>query len=414
MNTPKNKKIIIAVVIAVVLVSFIGFAIWNVIRAQNSSGIPKNAIPVDTELSHLETIVSKVSVKGAVELVDIETVFPQTSATVKKVYVKNGDEVTVGQSLLDYDDKTLDALKDQLADAELALKSAKLNLSAAQVSTRESDRLRLENARANYDNLKALFDAGAVSKQELDAAYETMIRAEDQMTNASSQRSVLQVTVEQTESKISQIQKEIDRYVESEVSPVDGTVIAVYVKEGDVSLQGRQLFDIADVSADNLTIKANVPENEARNLALGQDVEIRCNAIGQAVFHGNVSKISPVAEKKLIGNAQETALAVEFSFEEAPLKSGYSIDATIITRIIENAVVVPLVSVTNESDGNNYVYIMRSDYSVEKRLIDLGEYSGIFVEAGNVTEGEKVILNPSAQIKDGVFVKPIVFQNAES
>ena len=414
MNTPKNKKIIIAVVIAVVLVSFIGFAIWNVIRAQNSSGIPKNAIPVDTELSHLETIVSKVSVKGAVELVDIETVFPQTSATVKKVYVKNGDEVTVGQSLLDYDDKTLDALKDQLADAELALKSAKLNLNAAQVSTRESDRLRLENARANYDNLKTLFDAGAVSKQELDAAYETMIRAEDQMTNASSQRSVLQVTVEQTESKISQIQKEIDRYVESEVSPVDGTVIAVYVKEGDVSLQGRQLFDIADVSADNLTIKANVPENEARNLALGQDVEIRCNAIGQAVFHGNVSKISPVAEKKLIGNAQETALAVEFSFEEAPLKSGYSIDATIITRIIENAVVVPLVSVTNESDGNNYVYIMRSDYSVEKRLIDLGEYSGIFVEAGNVTEGERVILNPSAQIKDGVFVKPIVFQNAES
>ena len=414
MNTAKNKKIIIALVIAVVLVSFIGFAIWNVLRAQNSSGIPKNAIPVDTELSHLETIISKVSVKGVVELIDTETVFPQTSATVKKVYVKNGDEVVAGQRLLDYDEKALDALKDQLTDAELALKSARLNLSTAQASTKESDRLRLENARVNYDNLKTLFEAGAVSKQELDAAYETMIRAEDQMTSASGQRSVLQVTVEQTESKVNQLRKEVDRYSESEIAPIDGTVIAVYVKEGDVSLQGRQLFDIADVSTDNLTIKANVPENDARNLALGQDVEIRCNAIGQEVFHGSVSQISSIAEKKLIGNTQETALAVEFKFEEAPLRSGYTIDATIVTRIIENAVVVPLVSVTNESDGNNYVYIMRDDYSVERRLIDLGEYSGIFVEAGNVSEGELVVLNPSAQIKDGVFVKPIVFQQSES
>ena len=410
----KKKKILIALSITVILVSFIGFAVWNIQQTQ-TTGAPKNAIPVDTEAAHLETIVCKVKTKGTVELIDLTTVFPQTSATIKKIYVKEGDEVTVGSPLLDYDEKSLDALKDQLTDAELALKSARLNLESAQRSSSASNRLRLENARQNYNNLKALFEAGAASKRELDAAYEEMIRAQDQTGSIADQRRTLQVEIERAEARIDRLQKEIDDYITSETAALNGTVIAVYAKEGDTCMPGPggRLFDIADVSAGNLTIKANVPENNARNLALGQDVEIQCSALGQMVYKGKVSKISAVAGKKLIGNTQETALAVEFQFEEAPLKAGFTIDATIITKIVENAVVVPLVSVVNETDGQNYIYIVRDDYSAERRMVELGEYSGIYVEAGNVKEGERIILNPSSRIQEGVFVKPINFNKSE-
>jgi RND family efflux transporter MFP subunit len=410
----KRKKILIAAVIVVLLGSYICFAIWNISHSQANTGIPKNAIPVETESSHIETIVCKVSVKGTVELIDVETVFPRTSAIVDLVYVKEGAEVAAGQPLLDYDGKALDNLKEQLASAKLSLKSAQLSLNAARTASAESDNLRLENARTGYNSAKTLYEAGGISKQELEAAYESMIRAEDQIKNAHNQIGLLEVGVEQNELMIRQIQKEIDSYALSEAAPVSGTIIASYVKKGDTTMGGRQLFEIADVSMNNLTIIANVAENDARNLALQQNVEIICHALGQTVYQGIVRKISPVASIKQIGNSLETALTVEISCNDAPLKAGYTVDATIITKIVENAVVVPLMSTVRESDGKNYVYIMRDDYSVEKRMVELGEYAGIYVEVSNMAEGEKTILNASAQIKEGVFVKPVVFYAPES
>ena len=410
----KQKKIIIAAVIVILLGAYIGFAIFNVSRSQVDSGIPKDALPVEIESAHVETIVGKIGVKGKVELIEVETVFPQTSAAVKEVYVKEGDQVIQGQLLLEYDGKALEKLEDQLAEAQLALKSAKLNLAAAQTASLEADNRRLENARSSYDNAQTLFTAGAISQQELDTAHDAVISAEeliaDKKKSNLSQISILQVSIEQSEMRISLLQKEIESFSPTETSPISGTVIASYIKKGDVAAQGRPLFDLADISLSNLTIIANVPENDARNLALAQEVEIRCNAIGQTVFMGKISKISPTASVKQIGNSQETALTLEISCHDAPLKAGYTVDATIITKTIENAVVVPLMSTIRETDGNNYVYIMRDDYSVEKRLIELGEYAGIYVEAGNIAEGERTVLNPPAQIKDGAFVKPVVIR----
>ena len=404
-----RKKIIIAVVIVVLIGAYICFAVWNISRSQVDTGIPKNAVPVEIEGVHIETIVCKVSVKGVVELIDSEAVFPKTSATVKTVYVKEGDEVKAGQLLVDYDSKAVDDLHNQLAEAKLSLKAATLNLAAAQTSSSGADNRRLENASIGFDNAQTLYDAGVISKQELDAAYDAKVSAQEQINNTRGQISILQVTIEQNQFRIGQIQKEIDSFSPSESAPVDGTVIASYVRKGDLVTPGRQLFGIADVSVNNLTIKAVVPENDARNLAVDQDVEIRCNAIGQTVYNGKITKISPVASIKQIGNSQETALTLEIYCGEAPLKAGYTIDATIITKIIENAVVVPLMSTVREPDGKNYVYIMQDDYSVEKRMVELGEYAGIYVEASNIAEGEQTILTPSAQIKEDVFVKPVVF-----
>jgi RND family efflux transporter MFP subunit len=407
----KKKKIIVFVVIGVLLIAYIGFAVSNVSRNQNESGIPKNALPVEIESAHLQTIVSKVGVKGTVELVEVETVFGQATATVQEVYVKEGEEVKAGQTLVDYDAKAVDKLHDQLAEARLAVKSARLSLNAALTTTQESDRLRFESAKTDYDNAQKLYDAGAIAKKELDPSYEALTRAEDAQKSTQNQIALLQVTVEQSELRISLIQKELANFVPSETAPQDGTVIAAYVKKGDMATEGRPLFDIADISPQNLVIKANVPEGDARNLALGQEVEIRADALGQTVYKGEIAKISPLASLKQIGNSMETAITLDISFKEAPLKSGYTVDATIITKTVADAVVVPLMSTLRELDGSNYVYIMHDDYSVEKRLVELGEYAGIYVEAGNVSVGEKLIVNPSAQIQEGVFVKPMIIRN---
>ena len=409
-----RKKIIIGAVVVALLIAYIGFAIFNVSRTQANSGVPRNALPVETEKAHRETIVCKVGAKGTVELVEVETVFAQVSAAVDQVYVKADDEVVSGQVLADYDKKALERLNDQLSEATLALQSARLSLQAARLATSDADKLRIENAQNEYDNAKILYEAGAIAKKEVDTAFEALQRAEiqieEQNKNMQNQISLLQVSVAQSELRISQLNKEIASFSPAEFAMQGGTVIASFVKKGDVVPTGMRLFEIADISLNNLVIKVNVPENEARNLGIGQEVEIRVNAIGQEVFAGHVSKISPLASIKQVGNSMETVLTLEIICEDAPLKAGYTVDATIITKTVADTVVVPLMSTLRENDGHNYIFIMRDDFSVEKRQIELGEYSGIYVQATNVAEDEITILNPSAQLQEeDIFVNPVHF-----
>jgi multidrug efflux pump subunit AcrA (membrane-fusion protein) len=319
-----------------------------------------------------------------------------------------------GQGLADYDKKALERLNDQLSEATLALQSARLSLQAARLATSDADKLRIENAQNEYDNAKILYEAGAIAKKEVDTAFEALQRAEiqieEQNKNMQNQISLLQVSVAQSELRISQLNKEIASFSPTEIAMQGGTLIATFVKKGDVVPTGMRLFEIADVSLNNLVIKVNVPENEARNLGIGQEVEIRVNAIGQEVFAGHVSKISPLASIKQVGNSMETVLTLEIICEDAPLKAGYTVDATIITKTVADTVVVPLMSTLRENDGHNYIFIMRDDFSVEKRQIELGEYSGIYVQATNVAEDEITILNPSAQLQEeDIFVNPVHF-----
>ncbi|MDR1440543.1 MAG: efflux RND transporter periplasmic adaptor subunit [Clostridiales bacterium] len=484
------RKAIVAIAVVAAIGGFIGFAAWNAQRGQAGQGAPRDAIPAELERAHTETIVSKITAKGAVELVDTVSVYSRTQAVIDKVHVKAGDEVKKGQRLLDYSDKALKTLRDQLADARLALRSAQISLAGAQIPPSEGEIMQAENAVRSADkavadmrrqagqadlgveqaglaleqlerarasaqedcaDMQALYDAGASTRRELDAALDGLSGAENQLAvartqldsalaqlesaragilaaeesaalaraqrddvanrlsdpKALNQIEALGVGVEQAEARVAQIQAQIDAYELHEEAPSDGAVLAVYAKEGDVGAQGRQLFDIADVSAGNLAVKVNVPESDARGLAVGQDAEIRGDAIGQTPYPGKVSRISPTAGKMQVGAAMETAVAVELSCEGAPLKAGYTVDATIITKTTEGAVLVPLMATMSGDGGEYFVFVARDDYSVEKRPVQLGEYSGIHVEARGVADGENVVISPSDRIAEGAFVRPV-------
>ncbi|MDR0571105.1 MAG: efflux RND transporter periplasmic adaptor subunit [Clostridiales Family XIII bacterium] len=407
---PKRKKAAIVAGAVLLCVLLAGAAAWNLAR-HPGGGAPRNALPVEIEAAHVETLVCKATVKGAVELSDVATIFPRGTSRVKAVHVEAGDAVRAGQRLLDYDSDALDELKNGLEDARLALRSAESSLAAARRPASDAEKIRLGAARAEYARMKVLYDeGGAVSKKDVDAAYDAMMQAESQVASkqdaATDQKDSAQVAVEQARANVARLEDEIAKCDQYETAPRDGTVISVSVKSGDVSSPGRPLLEIADVSAANLIIKANVPENDARDLAIGQTAEIRCDAISNDTFFGTVSKISPIAEKKQVGDAIETALTVEIACDEPGLKSGYSVDAAITTRVIEDAVVIPLMAAMSGADGKNYVFVMRDDYSVEKREAKLGEYSGIYVEAANVAAGERIVLSPPSTLAEGSFVRP--------
>ncbi|MCL1845212.1 MAG: efflux RND transporter periplasmic adaptor subunit [Defluviitaleaceae bacterium] len=215
-----KKKIAIISGIAVLVVGFIVFNIVTLGGNEDTDGLPRGATPVHWSYPRTDTIVSRVSARGSVELRERTTVFPTTQAQIFEVHVSVGDEVSEGDLLITYDAEILDTLADQLAEARLALRSAELGLAATRIGPAEAEILLAENqieqaragitsiesqlgqldlqiaqladnietARDTLADMQHLYDNGVIARVERDSASEAVRRLEDQFSVLMMQR----------------------------------------------------------------------------------------------------------------------------------------------------------------------------------------------------------------------------------
>ena len=360
----------------------------------------------------------------------------------------------------------LSEAKINLNNAKISLESAKLPATSSELSQIEAQMLQadknvsdlkaqvkqyditieqlnrdIDNAKTQYNNNELLYENGGVSKNDLDNSSEALKKLEDQMNTIKTQRQTalesintaqknqelikiqydalknkqsdlkvknqveqLQLQVDQINLKIKDINKKIREFELKEIAPVSGKIISVNAVEGDMATESKYIFEIADTSLANLIVKINVPENNTENIKLGQSVELQSEN-SKLISMGKITKIYPAAEKKQVSTSQETVLVIEVQITDAKsdFKKGYSIDSNIITSKHENVLVIPLVATVTEDD-KDYVYTIDKNSVVHKKSIQIKSYSDMYVEIEGLDEGEKVILNPVAQIKDGIKV----------
>ena len=473
----QKKKFIIVLAVVIIAGGFIAFNMFNANRLEAADGIARNAPPVHWAYPSVQTIVSEVSARGAVELRDRTIVFPETQAQIIEVHVSVGDVVRVGDLLVTYDDSILDTLHDQLAEANLALRSAELGLAAARIAPTASELLAAENqieqARANIANIEAqieqidlqisqlqdniqtarntqsdvqtLFNNGVATRIELDNAADAVRRLEDQLAITQSQRDatalglplareserlavsqhntvrtrnaqpqavnqaqIQQVSIERAQLQIAMIERNIAEFEQQERAAVDGTILNVFVEEGEFSATGRPLMEIADISSQNLVIVVHVPENDAGGIAMGQEVEISGGALGNHTYDGYIELIHPLAAPRQIGNTVETVVTVEIAARGTSLlRAGYTVDADIVTSVNEDTLVVPLMATRSAGGGQNYLLVVGDDNILERRDITLGEFSDMYIEAIGVNGSDRIVTNPTAALHPGMQVRPL-------
>ena len=473
----KLKKGIIALVLVVIVGGFVAYNVYSASTVDSEGGFARNALPVQWTYPEIQTIVSQVSARGTVELVDRHLIFPENQARIVNVHVSVGDVVQVGDLLITYDDSVLDGLYDSLAQAQLALRQAELGLAATRIAPSATELLaaqnQIEQSRTNIANIEAqlaqidlqisqleenilsaqntqaniqsLFDNGVATRVELDNATDAVRRLEDQLAITSSQRdatalglplareserlavsqhsairdrnaqpgavnqaAIQQVSIEQAQLNISQIQRNIDEFEKEERATVAGTVLSVLVNEGEFSALGRPLMEIADISSDNQVIVVHVPENDAGNLQVGQEVEISGGALGNRTYTGRISLIHPIAAPRQMGNTVETVLTVEIVPERGTrLTAGITVDADIVTNVNEDTLVVPLMATLSAGGGVNFVFVIGEDSTLQRSDIVLGEFSNMYIEAIGILEDDMVVSAPTHMMYEGMQVRPL-------
>lgn len=179
--------------------------------------------------------------------------------------------------------------------------------------------------------------------------------------------------------------------------PMSGVIGRVYVDIG-TSVTAQTPFALL-VNMDTVKINLEIPEKYLPQLALGQNAEVSTDAYPNELFHGKVTKISPVI------TLQTRAAPIEITIEnpEHKLRSGMFAKVRLILEKLEN---VPLILkeavIGREPDQYAYVIV---DNKAHLQNIKLGIRQGSYYEVKEgLKEGDRVVIMGQQRLYEGAAV----------
>lgn len=437
---------------------FIGIGVTALIVVLIVVGIVKNTGAVGTgplysvEASEIKKgdISSYISASGTVTEIDKSEIYIDTPVKATKVYVKQNDVVKKGQKLVEFD---LDDLNSQLEQAKLTKRTQELTLkkfkladttqnTASAVNSQKVAENDVISAQRNCETIskklnetKVLYEIGSASKSELDQAENAFKDAEVALKNAKirleSQKALVadtsknnnqsisskeidvqsqQIAIENSILTIKNLDSKIKKCKDAMFCTMNGVVSQVNVSEGSFTISGQPAFVVIDPN--KLEVKLNINEYNAKQIEVGQKVDITGDSITETdKITGKVTSVSPVASKSTTGaGSTETVIQVKVGIDNitSSIKPGITVNCDIKTVNITNVLTVELDMLSQDKDGNNFVYVLSKDKkTMNKKSVALGSTSDMTAEvkSGELKEGDFVVMDPKPTFKDGARVK---------
>ena len=170
---------------------------------------------------------------------------------------------------------------------------------------------------------------------------------------------VAQAQVQQAQ--LSQLQAENNLHSAQLAATFDGVVSRLNIKADQEAPVGLPAAVITDLSQFRMTVL--VDEIDVRQLAVGQPVRIRVDALPDTEITGIVASISPTAQD--VGGVIAYEVTVIPEPVDAPLRAGMSATAIITTAEVNDVVLLPNRFIQRDRDsGRAFVYRMLNDEPV--------------------------------------------------
>ncbi|PKQ03764.1 MAG: efflux transporter periplasmic adaptor subunit [Alphaproteobacteria bacterium HGW-Alphaproteobacteria-11] len=179
-------------------------------------------------------------------------------------------------------------------------------------------------------------------------------------------------------------------------APIAGTVLRSenQLKIGDMAQPGQVLFLVGDAAA--LQIDAEVDEEDILKVDMGQEALIRADAFAGQVLEGSVSGITPHGDP--VARTYRVYIGLP---DDTPLVSGMTTEINIVVRREENALLVPLSSITGGA-----VWVVEGG-RVQLRPVTLGAVGNTEAEIrSGLSDDDTIVVNPAAGIAEGGRVRP--------
>ncbi len=294
-----RKKSIIYILIVLVIAAA-GYWLLKSKSTKAATGYEFSTVTV----GNIENTVSSTGTLAPVTSVEVGT---QVSGTIDSVYVDFNDEVREGQ-ILAVLDTTL--LKAAVLDAEATIQRTEASL---------------EQAQAEYDRNKVLFERGLISEMDF-LPYQVGLKTQ-------------KATMTSSQAALDRAKRNLSYAVIR--SPIHGTVIERNVDAGQTvaaSLSTPTLFIIAqDLS--RMQILADVDESDIGQIKDGQKATFQVLAYADKNFSGTVKQVR--LQPKTVSNVVTYTVVIESQNEEGLLLPGMTAMVDFITEKRDSVLMVP-------------------------------------------------------------------------
>lgn len=383
----KTKKMIAYLII--VLVLMIGFVLFrntgSWAKQNNRQAADSGQVTAIVRKAEIRTILPVSTYDATLVAGEEGVVGADVPGRVVQILFAEGDTVQKGTPLIVLDSQDM---VDQLKAAQSQLAAVQASLPKAEAGVEKSQR--------DYHNAKTLFEAGAVSANDLSNA-ETGLKA------AQADLAALQANIAAARSGIGRLQHSLDKMAIK--APVDGVVEEKNVAVGAYVGPGAALAMVKNISTVQAVIK--IPQEDGGKVQAGQKATVRVSGDKQS-YEGTVRYVGTAASM-----ASRTFPAkVEVPNPDQRLKPGSFASVEIASGSELSVLVIPLSAVAG-SEGNYYVFT--DENGVVRRVnVELGSIHDEMIEVkSGLAEDTGVICTNINSLQDGDFIVAAAAEQGE-
>ncbi len=277
-----------------------------------------------------EALGRDIPISGSVRPLLAATLRAKVPAEVARVGAQEGDRVAAGQALVVLDTADLKARAE------------------AQQATVAEMRARLDLARKNQSNNRALLEKSFISQNAYDGVINTVQVAEANLRSADAQAAIAGRALGDAQIR----------------APFAGIVAKRWVNVGDKVSADMPVVHLMDLS--RMELEAQVPVSEIAYVKVGQELAFRVDGFVGRPFTGRVERVNPSAE----AGSRSISIFVTIPNADGALRGGMFASGSLSARAGTEVDVIPL-SALLEEGGQNFVYVVKEG-KVERRSVIVG------------------------------------------
>ena len=384
----KAKKWPLFTAIGVASVLVVGAAAVLLLRQPNQAATKDETAKI--VLAKEGSVASSVLLSGTVTAQNEQYIYYDASkGDLDEVLVSVGDKVSEGQALVKYSS----------ADAQAAYDAASRAVAKADRHINELNESR--NTAAATPSLPQAGLEGATGQAPAQSSGSATAAIDSQISDARDVRADAEAQLEKAQAQLNSA---------TVLSTVEGTVVEVN-RNVSKSPTGNSQVLVHIVSNDNLQVKGELSEYNLANLSVGQEVTFTSKVYPDKTWNGKISYISNYPKNNSEASASVAGsnsgskypYTVDVTSELGDLKQGFTVSVEV--KSTSKALLVPITSIVMEED-KNYVWILDENQKAKKVEVGLGNADAENQEiTSGLTDGAKVISNPTASLQEGKEVK---------
>ena len=337
----------------------------------------KEKLPVRVAKASYRQMTWQLDLIGDIKPKQEVDVYPKIAGEIlKRLYVKEGDQVKVGQVIGEIDKETIIV---RLLQVKAALASAKANLARIEAE--------LTSLKEDYERTKRLYAQKVVSKQKLE-------HITSQYTATLAARKLAIAQVNEAEATLKEMQILYNHHTIK--APISGIITAKYVDEGSMTSTKTPIVRITDDSLVKVVVAIN--EKELPYIKINQTAYIRLDAYPEKEFKGQVKVINP----RLDPATRTASIEIYVHNPQSLLKVGMFAHVRLVLGK-KKVLAIPRDALEKlPGTGSYYVFIIEEGKArIRNVKIGMSEDNLVEIKKG-LKEGDLVVTQGQNRLKDGM------------